>query len=72
MPLSNSWLPTDAKSAFIRLVTIVDGSPKKRPSTSGLAPMLSPAMTLICLSPYCACLSCTALANQAAPPANWP
>ena len=56
-PLSNSWLPTDAKSAFIRLVTIVEGSPKKSPSTSGLAPMLSPAMTLICCRPYCACLS---------------
>ena len=51
---------------------MVEGSPKNRPSTSGLAPMLSPAMTLISLSPYSACLSSTALASQAAPPANWP
>src|SRR5919202_1618017 len=44
-PLSNSWLPTEAKSARMRFVTIVAGSSLKRPLTSGEAPMLSPART---------------------------
>ena len=48
LPLSNSWLPTDAKSTFIRLEAIVIGSSKKRPFASGLAPMLSPAKIVAC------------------------
>ena len=52
LPLSNSWLPTEAKSTFIRLVAMVIGSSKKRPFASGLAPMLSPAKTVACRSPY--------------------
>ena len=44
--LVNSWLPTEAKSTFIRLLATVIGSSKKSPFASGLAPMLSPAKTV--------------------------
>ena len=63
LPLSNSWLPTEAKSTFIRLVAMVMGSSKKSPLASGLAPMLSPANTVASLAPYNACLSLMALAR---------
>ncbi len=36
---------------------IVAGSSLNRPLTRGLAPMLSPAMTVACRAPYCRCLS---------------
>ncbi len=62
-PLSNSWLPTDAKSTFIRLVATVIGSSKKSPFASGLAPMLSPAKTVASWPPYTARLSLTAFAR---------
>jgi hypothetical protein len=71
-PLSNSWLPTDEKSTFIRLVTMVAGSSWNNPFASGLAPMLSPASTVAWRPRYCACLAYTALARYAAPPANLP
>jgi hypothetical protein len=62
-PLSNSWLPTEAKSTFMRLLAIVIGSSKNRPLASGLAPMLSPANTVAWRRPYCAWRSSMAWAR---------
>src|SRR4029453_6282376 len=56
-----------------RLDAIVIGSSWKRLFASGLAPMLSPAITVTSrLRPYCACLALSSLARYGAPPAYFP
>ena len=60
-PLSNSWLPTDAKSTCMRFIASIAGSLANSWLTSGAAPMPSPAITVNACSPYTACLSFNAL-----------
>ena len=46
-PSSNSWFPTPETSSPSWLSASIEGSSWKRPETSGLAPIRSPAPTVI-------------------------
>ena len=53
MPSSNSWLPTPVTSRPIELSASIAGSSWKSAETSGLAPIRSPAPTVIVLRLRC-------------------
>jgi hypothetical protein len=62
-PLSNSWLPTEEKSTFMRLLITIAGSSWNSALASGEAPMASPAITVASFRPYSRCRSATSLAR---------